>query len=763
MSTDPVCGMKVDPETAAASLEHEGTTYYFCSAGCGDKFASDPQDFLRAGGSPAAPHDVPGATYTCPMHPEVLSAGPGSCPKCGMALEPMGGGDLQDDPELRSMRRRFWASAALTVPVLILAMGELIPGVRLPAAMSVERVNWLQLLLTTPVVLWGGWPFFERGWKSLTNRSLNMFTLIAMGTGAAYGYSVLATVASATIPESMRLANGEAAVYFEAAAVIVTLVLLGQVLELRARSQTSGALRELLELAPATARRVAEGGSEEDVPLELVVVGDVLRVRPGERVPVDGVVVDGESAVDESMLTGEPVPRLKEPGDAVATGTINGVGSFLMRAEHVGDETLVARIVQKVAEAQRSRAPIQALADRIAAVFVPVVISVAGVAFAAWWLFGPDPRLGHALISMVAVLIIACPCALGLATPMSVMVGMGRGAGLGILFRDAATIEVMDTIDTLVIDKTGTLTTGRPTLEELQATGAWESTALLGIAATLEKLSEHPLGGAVLEAAAAADVRPGNPSEVEILAGRGITGRVDGHHAVLGSEALLAEFSIDVKEFEQRATELRQRGRTVLYLGVDGETAALLVFVDPIRPSTVPALGDLRSVGIDIIMATGDSLDTARAVAGELGIDEVHGRMLPGQKADLVRSLQEQGKRVGMAGDGINDAPALATADVGIAMGTGTDLALETAGVTLVRGDLRGIARAQRLGSATMTNIRQNLGFAFFYNALGVPIAAGALYPILGLTLSPMIASAAMTLSSLSVIGNALRLRRVTL
>jgi Cu+-exporting ATPase len=702
-----------------------------------------------------------GTIYTCPMHPEVERIGPGDCPICGMALEPkVATADAPDDTELRAMTRRFWVCLALSAPVLALAMAEMIPGLagRISPTISV----WSQFALATPVVVWGGAPFFLRGWASVQNRSANMFTLIALGTGAAYLFSAFVLFFPALVPAALQH-GGARPIYFESAAVIVTLVLLGQMLELRARAATSGAIRALLGMSPKTARRVRDDGTEEDVPLESIQVGERLRVRPGERVPVDGAVVDGSSSIDESMLSGEPIPVEKRAHDKVTGGTRNGSGSFTMRADRVGAETLLARIVAQVAEAQRSRAPLQKLADRVSAWFVPAVVVVAIVTALAWGALGPEPRLAHALVNAVAVLIIACPCALGLATPMSIMVGIGRGAQLGVLVRDAAALESMEHVDTLVVDKTGTLTQGRPRLVTIETAGGFGEATLLSFAGGLERASEHPLAAAVLAGLEERGIAAPDVTGFRAVHGQGVTGAIDGRSVALGNAALFAELAIDVSELSGRAESLRRSAQTVMFVAVDGRAAGLLGVVDPIQDSTRPALRALREQGLRVIMATGDAPATAAAVARELGLDEFHAAMQPGDKAALVARLQKEGRRVAMAGDGVNDAPALARADVGIAMGNGSDVALESASMALIRGDLEAIVRARSLSRATMRNIRQNLGFAFLYNTLGVPIAAGVLYPVFGLVLSPMIAGAAMSLSSASVIANALRLRRIGL
>ena len=767
--TDPVCGMQVAEDSPHRS-QHRGQPYHFCSAGCLAKFEANPAGFTGDAPRPeataaAAPVGAKPGQWTCPMHPEVLRDGPESCPLCGMALEPveLSLEDAGPSEELRDMTRRFWASLALTLPVFALAMGEMIPGNPFHGRISPRAMVWIQLALATPVVLWGGAPFFARGWASLVSRHLNMFTLIAMGTGSAWLYSVVAAVAPQRFPDSFRGHGGEVAVYFEAAAVIVTLVLLGQVLELRARSQTGAAIRALLGLAPKTARRIDDDGSEADVPLEDVAVGDRLRVRPGEKLPVDGIVLEGRSFVDESMLTGEPVPVGKGEGDAVSGATMNGTGALVIRAERVGADTLLSRIVQMVSEAQRSRAPIQRLADAVASWFVPAVIGIALLTFALWASFGPEPRLAYALISAVAVMIIACPCALGLATPMSIMVATGRGASAGVLFKNAEAIEVLREVDTLVVDKTGTLTEGKPRLVEVVTASGLEERELLRLAASLERASEHPVAAAIVAGAAERGVEPGLALGFESRTGRGVLGEVEGRRVALGNTALMQEIGVDPEALAERALTLRREGRTAMWMSVDERLAGVLAVADPIKESTRPAVAELRGAGLRIVMLTGDNRATAEAVARDLGLDEVIADVLPDRKAEVVREFQDQGAVVAMAGDGINDAPALAQAQVGIAMGTGTDVAMESAGVTLVKGDLRAIARARKLSDATMRNIRQNLFFAFVYNSLGVPIAAGALYPFFGLLLSPMFAAAAMSLSSVSVIGNAIRLRGVEL
>jgi Cu+-exporting ATPase len=811
-TVDPVCGMTVEPANAAGRHEHRGQTYYFCSRHCLEKFRAEPEKFLaRPAGlvglgmapvRPAAPAPVPPPTgdYTCPMHPEVHAAKPGPCPSCGMALEPttvaprvktewvcpmhpeivraepgscpICGMALEPrtvtaeeevNPELVDMSRRFWWSLALTAPVFLLAMSEMLPGRPVPHALGARALTWVQSALATPVVVWGGRPFFERGWQSVVNRSLNMFSLIALGTGTAYIYSLIAAVFPGLFPDSFRGHGGEVPVYFEAAAVITTLMLLGQVLELRARAQTSSALRALLGLAPKTARRLRPDLAEEDVPLERVVVGDRLRVRPGEKVPVDGVVLEGASAVDESMVTGEPIPVEKSAGSRLTGGTVNGTGSLVMRAERPAAAGLLARIVQMVSEAQRSRAPIQRLADVVSSYFVPAVVLAAVAAFAVWATLGPEPRMVHALVNAVAVLIIACPCALGLATPMSIMVGTGRGATSGVLIRNAEALEVLEKVDTVVVDKTGTLTEGKPRLVSVVASSGAREEELLRMAASLERASEHPLAAAVMRAAEERGLRPAEVKEFRSHTGKGVVGVVGAQRVTLGNSALLEELKIDTARLADAAESLRRDGQTVLFVAVDNQPAGLLGVADPVKPSTREAIELLHKERVRVVMLTGDSRTTAQAVARKLGIDEVEAEVLPQQKLEVVKRLQAEGRKVAMAGDGINDAPALAQAEVGIAMGTGTDVAMESAGVTLVKGDLRGIARARRLSRATMRNIRENLFFAFIYNTLGVPIAAGVLYPFSGLLLSPMIAAAAMTFSSVSVIGNALRLRKASL
>ncbi len=762
MATDPVCGMMVDPSSARHRIEHGGRTYYFCAAHCRDKFAADPSAYLE--GRVASPTAMPGVIYTCPMHPEVQQIGPGHCPKCGMTLEPMmPSADADDGGELTSMTRRFWWLLALTAPVFALAMGPHLFGWHLPMAWD-RPAGWVEALLGSVVVLWGGATFFARGWRSLKPWSPNMYTLIALGTGVAWAYSVVAFLAPGIFPPGFRDMHGNVAVYFESAAVIVTLVTLGDFLELRARRRTGAALKALLGLAPKAARRIAPDGSETDVPLDEVRAGDVLRVRPGEKVPVDGVVLDGESHVDESMLTGEPMPASKAKDDPLTGGTVNQDGALVMRARRVGAETMLAQIVALVAQAQRSKAPLQRVADQVAAWFVPAVVAVALLSFASWALLGPEPRLAHALIAAVSVLIIACPCALGLATPISIMVASGRGAQNGVLFKDAGAIESLRGINTLALDKTGTLTMGKPTLSELASFGGQSREHLLGLAAALERSSEHPLARAIVSAAEAENVAIPPATDFRSLTGRGVSAKADGSEVALGNAKLMVELRIAIGEdVGARAELLRGSGATVMFLAIDGALAALLAVADRIKPGTPAALQALRAAGLRIVMLTGDNATTAQAVARELGIDTVHADVSPADKAAVVNALRAEGRRVAMAGDGINDAPALAAADIGIAMGNGTDVAMESAQVTLVKGDLGAILRARKLSQATVRNIRQNLFFAFVYNAVGVPLAAGALYPWFGITLSPMIAALAMSLSSVSVVGNALRLRHAAL
>jgi Cu+-exporting ATPase len=773
-SVDPVCGMTVREESPHR-LVHAGRELRFCSARCALRFSAEPERFLA--GSPPAPERAAhgpsptsavlgaAAVYTCPMHPEVRQVGPGSCPLCGMALEPLvaSAEDVHENAELRDMSRRFAFSAALSLPLLALAMGDMWPERPVSAWLPAGRRALLELVLAAPVCLWAAWPFYLRALASLRQRSLNMFTLIGLGVGVAFGYSAVAALVPGLFPHAFRHGSGEVAVYFEAAAVITTLILLGQVLELRARGRTSAALRELAGLAAKAARRVRADGADEDVPLDAVAVGDRLRVRPGEKVPVDGVVLEGRSYVDESMLTGEPMPVEKGPGDRVVGATVNGTGGFVMRAEKVGAETLLARIVAMVAEAQRSRAPVQRLADAVAGVFVPAVVAIAVATFSVWALVGPEPRLAHALVNAVAVLIIACPCALGLATPMSIMVATGRGAGLGVLFRNAEAIELLHRVDTLVVDKTGTLTEGRPALVAVEPAPGFDAAELLQLAGSLERGSEHPLAAAIARGAEARGAVLGDAEAFDSLTGRGVRGRVGGRDVVLGHRALAESVGADVSALAARAEALRAEGQTVVFAAVDGRAAGILGVADPIKASAPEAIARLHAEGVRIVMLTGDSRTTAEAVARRLGLDEVIAEVLPDQKAEVVARLQAAGHCVAMAGDGINDAPALARANVGIAMGTGTDVAMESAGVTLVRGDLRAISRARSLSRQTMRNIRQNLFFAFAYNAAGIPIAAGVLYPAFGILLNPMLAAAAMSASSVSVVSNALRLRRVPL
>ena len=761
-ATDPVCGMKVAIATAKNKAEHAGHTYYFCSQRCLGKFTAGPDRYLSP--QPAsAPSRVPeGTIYTCPMHPQIRQVGPGSCPICGMALEPeLVSADSGPNHELADMTRRFWIGLALAVPVMALEMGGHLTNLHMLLGQNLS--NWLQFLLATPVVLWGGWPFFERGWQSLKTRNLNMFTLIAMGTGVAWVYSVVAIALPGLFPPAFRAADGAVAVYFEAAAVITVLVLLGQVLELRARDQTSGAIRALLDLAPKMARRLKADGTDEEVALDAIGVGDRLRVRPGEKVPVDGEVAEGRSSLDESMVTGESMPVTKEVGAKVIAGTLNTTGSFVMRAEKVGRDTMLSRIVQMVAEAQRSRAPIQRLADMVSGWFVPVVIAIALAAFAAWAVWGPEPRLAFGLVAAVTVLIIACPCALGLATPMSIMVGVGRGAQAGVLIKNAEALERLERIDTLVVDKTGTLTEGKPKVVAIVAAAGFAEADVLRLAASAEKASEHPLALAIVAAAAERKLGLSEVSDFDSPTGKGVVGTVEGRRLALGNARFLGELGIDTTALEGEADRLRQEGATAIFLALDGRAAAIFAIADPVKQTTPAALAALAREKIRVVMLTGDNRTTAQAVARRLGITEVEAEVLPDQKSAVVEKLRREGRVVAMAGDGVNDAPALAAAEVGIAMGTGTDVAIESAGVTLLKGDLLGIVKARRLSQATMGNIRQNLFFAFIYNAAGVPIAAGVLYPAFGILLSPIIAAAAMALSSVSVVGNSLRLRRLHL
>ena len=782
MAIDPVCHMTVEPATAAGSVDHDGQTYYFCSTHCVAKFKRDPQSYLQPPPAPvaiqpisigsaktssqttASPVDESAVDYTCPMHPEIVQKGPGSCPICGMALEPktISLDHDQANPELVDMTRRFWVCVVLTLPVLVIGMSDLIPGDPFGSLLPMSTIQRLELVLATPVVLWGGWPFFVRAWQSIINRSLNMFTLIGIGVAVAYVFSTVAVVVPSIFPHGFREHTGEVPVYFEAAAVIVTLVLLGQVLELRARGQTGAAIKALLGLSPKTARRVHDDGMEEDVELSSVRPGDKLRVRPGEKIPVDGVVIEGRSAVDESMVTGEPIPVEKTPDSKVIGATINQTGTFIMRAERVGSETLLAQIVQMVAEAQRSRAPIQRLADVVASYFVPIVIATAVITFLVWSILGPEPRMAYGLVNAVAVLIIACPCALGLATPMSIMVATGKGATSGVLFRNAEAIEILRKVNTLVVDKTGTLTDGRPKVVSI-VTDAVDETSLLRLAASVEVGSEHPLASAIVSAANERQIQLSRTSTFKSITGKGVVGEVDSKRIALGNRRLIDELRLNVSAFDTRAEELRKDGQTVMFVAIDDQVAGLIGVADPIKESAAEAIAQLHREGLRIVMLTGDNRTTAEAVARKLGIDDVIAEVLPDQKAETVKQLQSKGDVVAMAGDGINDAPALALANVGIAMGTGTDVAMKSADVTLVKGDLKGIVRARVLSRLTMSNIKQNLFFAFVYNSIGVPIAAGVLYPFFGILLSPMIAAAAMSFSSVSVIANALRLRTARL
>jgi Cu+-exporting ATPase len=829
MTKDPVCGMNVEPSTAAGKHVYNGEVYFFCSHHCLTKFKEDPAKFLKLNTdshhehahtapethghtvhaheheharlqpskSDRAEHDAyvcpmdpevreskPGACpkcgmaleparasapsikteYVCPMHPEIVRSEPGSCPICGMALEPRTVTlEEEANPELVEMTRRFWIGVALSIPLLFLAMSDMVPGQPVQRSFSPRVLNWIQLVLATPVVLWGGWPFFQRGWQSIVNRSLNMFTLIAIGVGAAYGYSLVATLAPGIFPHSFYGHGGAVAVYFEAAAIITTLVLLGQVLELRARSRTSNAIKALLGLSPKTARLILDDGREEDISLERVKPGDRLRVRPGERVPVDGIVLEGTTSIDESMVTGEPIPVEKEQNSKVTGGTVNGTGSFVMRTERVGSDTLLAQIVRMVSEAQRTRAPIQRMADVVSSYFVPTVVIVAILTFIIWTIVGPEPRFAYALVNAVAVLIIACPCALGLATPMSIMVGTGRGATAGVLIKNAEALEVLEKVDTLVVDKTGTLTEGKPRLASIVSGNTTREEEILRLAASLERGSEHPLAAAIVAEAQERSLQIAEAKDFRSITGKGVIGTVEGKKVALGNQAMLQELGVQPAKSADRVEELRRDGQTVMFVMVDGFVIGMIGVADPVKPSTPEAIRLLHEDGVKVAMLTGDNRTTAEAVARKLGIDEIYAEVLPEQKGEIVKRLQGQGRTLAMAGDGINDAPALAQAHVGIAMGTGIDVAMESAGITLVKGDLRGIVRARRLSRATMRNIRQNLFFAFIYNVLGVPIAAGILYPFFGLLLSPMIASAAMTLSSVSVISNALRLNRLQL
>jgi P-type Cu+ transporter len=759
--TDPVCGMTVDPHTTPHRHTHQGRHYYFCSAACQSKFVAQPTKYLTE--QPAGSKEpLAGTIYTCPMHPQIRQAGPGNCPICGMALEPLvATADAAPNLELIDMTRRFWIGLALAIPVLALEMGGHLTNLHMVLGRNLS--NWIQLALATPVVLWAGSPFFVRGWHSLVSRNLNMFTLIAMGTGVAWLYSIVATIAPGAFPAAFRGPDGAVAVYFEAAAVITALVLLGQVLELRAREQTSGAIRALLDLTPKTARKIGADGGDNEVPLDTVIVGDRLRVRPGEKVPVDGVLLEGRSSLDESMVTGESMPVTKETGSKVIAGTLNQTGGFAMRADKVGRDTMLAQIVQMVAAAQRSRAPIQRLADQVAGWFVPAVIAIAVLAFVAWAVYGPEPRFAYGLVAAVAVLIIACPCALGLATPMSIMVGVGRGAQAGILIKNAEALERMEKVDTLVVDKTGTLTEGRPKVVTVVPAGDLDENEVLRLAAGVERASEHPLARAIVEAAGERKIVIPTVTEFDSPTGKGVVGSVEQRRIVLGNAKFLAEFKISTSALDSEADRLRKDGATAIFLAVDGNAAGIVAVADPVKSTTLAALRALTDGGVRVVMLTGDNRTTAEAVAQRLGIAEIEAEVLPDRKSAVVQKLQAEGRIVAMAGDGVNDAPALAAADVGIAMGTGTDVAIESAGVTLLKGDLTGIVRARRLSAATMRNIRQNLFFAFVYNAAGVPIAAGVLYPAFGILLSPIIAAAAMALSSVSVVANALRLKRMQL
>jgi Cu+-exporting ATPase len=757
--TDPVCGMRVDPRTAKHRFEHGGETFHFCSARCRERFAAAPETFLRPA-EPAPPPPAPaGAVWTCPMHPDIRRDGPGSCPICGMALEPLSpAAAAGPNPELSDFSRRLWVGLALAVPVFALAMADALPGVALP-----PWTVWLQFALASPVVLWAGRPFFVRGWQSVQHRSLNMFSLIALGVGTAYLYSVVAVLAPGLFPAGFRGLDGMVATYFEAAAVITVLVLLGQVLELRAREQTGGAIRALLALAPKTARRIGADGTEAEIPLDRVAPGDKLRIRPGEAVPVDGTVLDGRSSVDEALVTGEAMPVVKAPGASLTGGTVNGTGSLIMRAEKVGAETMLARIVALVAEAQRSRAPIQRIADRVAGIFVPAVVAVAAAAFIGWAIWGPPPALAYGLLAAVSVLIIACPCALGLATPMSIQVGVGKGASAGVLIRSAEALERMERVDTLVVDKTGTLTAGKPRVTAVVPAPGVEEAELLRDAASLEQASEHPLAAAIAAAAQARGLALEAPAEFQSVTGQGVSGRIGGRLVVLGNAGLMAASGVALGALAEAADRLRADGATALFAAVDGQAGGVIAVADPVKATTPAALAALRADGVRIVMLTGDNRRTAEAVARGLDITEVEAEVRPEDKHEVVQRLRAAGRVVAMAGDGVNDAPALAAADIGIAMGTGTEVAIQSAGMTLLHGDLAGIVRARRLSRATMRNIRQNLFFAFLYNALGVPLAAGVLYPAFGLLLSPMIAALAMSLSSVSVVANALRLRRLRL
>ena len=758
---DPVCGMDVTAPSDERKFQYKGKSYFFCSSGCLEKFKNDPEKYVGKTEKPQKAAPRPGS-YTCPMHPEISEDRAGACPICGMALEPkIAAADEQENKELSIMTRRFLVCLVLSVPVFLLAMSDIIPGQPLQKMVSQKVLIWIEFVLAIPVVLWGAWPFYIRGWRSIISLKFNMFTLISLGIAVAFVYSVVATLAPQIFPQTLRNENGLVSVYFEAAAVITTLVLLGQVLELRARNRTSGAIRALLNLAPKTARLVKNDKTEVQIPLEQVEPGNILRVRPGEKVPVDGVVTEGGSSTDESMITGEPVPVEKSAGDNVTGGTINGTGSFLMRAERVGADTLLAQIVQMVAEAQRSRAPIQHLADVVAGWFVPAVILCSIVTFLIWFFFGPQPALAHAIVNAVAVLIIACPCALGLATPVSIMVGTGRGAQMGVLIKNAEALETMEKVNVLVIDKTGTLTEGKPKLVTVRPMKGFDEKTLLRLAASLEQNSEHPLAAAILQYAKEQNIKLTGVKDFQSVTGQGITGKIDGRKVEVGNRKLLEVSRINPDKVDKTAESLRAEGQTVMFVAVDGKVAGLLGITDPIKDSTPPAIEQLNKEGFHIVMLTGDNRTTAESVGRKLNISDIEAQVSPDQKDKVVKRLQQNGKKVAMAGDGINDAPALAQADVGIAMGTGTDVAIESAGITLVKGDLNGIVRARILSRATMRNIRQNLFFAFVYNSIGVPIAAGVLYPVFGLLLSPMIAAAAMTFSSVSVISNALRLQKL--
>lgn len=761
---DPVCGMTVDPTTSQHRHEHGGRVFHFCSARCREKFIVSPEAYLAPTADKRADEAPPGTIYTCPMHPEIRQVGPGNCPICGMALEPVTvSADDGPNPELLDMTRRFWIGAALSAPVVVLEMGAHIPGLGLHHLVAPQLSVWVQFVLATPVVLWAGWPFFQRAWASVVNRSLNMFSLIALGTGAAYLYSLFATFIPDRFPAGFITAEGVVPVYYEAAAVITVLVLLGQVLELRAREQTGGAIRALLNLAPKTARRLGESDQDEEIALADVQAGDRLRVRPGEGIPVDGEVLSGQSAVDKSMITGEAMPVLKQAGAKVIGGTVNGTGALVMRADRIGADTMLARIVGLVAEAQRSRAPIQRMADTVSGYFVPAVLAIALAAFVGWAIWGPEPALSYGLLAAVSVVIIACPCALGLATPMSIGVGVGKGAGAGVLIKSAEALERMERVDTLVVDKTGTLTEGRPKVTAVIPAPGVAQADVLPLAASLERSSEHPLAAAIVGAAQEGGAQLAEPSDFTSITGQGVSGLIGGRRIALGNAKLMAGLAVDLGPLRDQTDALRSEGATALFLAIDGKPGAVIAVADPIKETTPAALDALRAAGVRIVMLSGDNETTARAVGRRLGIDEVHGDVLPEDKHRIVRTLRAEGKVVAMAGDGVNDAPALAEADVGIAMGTGTDVAIHSAGVTLVKGDLAGIVRARTLSRATMRNIRQNLVFAFAYNVIGIPVAAGVLYPAFGALLSPMIAALAMALSSVSVIGNSLRLRNLRL